>query len=181
MSFRFNVFPTPIQGLTLLERMPSGDQRGWFERMFCVNELNELLGNRTLSQINRSHTAMRGTVRGMHYQNPPHAEMKIVACLKGEVFDVAVDLRPESATRYQWYSALLSADNNKCLVIPEGFAHGYQTLSDNCEMLYFHTAPYHQLAEGGLHPLDPALAIDWPLPVSTISKRDSSHPFIVIP
>ena len=96
-------------------------------------------------------TASRGTVRGMHFQHPPHAETKFVSCLRGEVFDVAVDLRNGSPTFLHWHAEILSADNHRTLVIPEGFAHGFQTLSDDCEMLYFHTAAYNPEAEGGLN------------------------------
>lgn len=170
-----------IAGLHVIERKPIGDSRGWLERMFCTHDFADLIGNRSIQQINRTQTAVRGTVRGMHFQNPPHAEMKFVSCLRGEVFDVAVDLRPDSPTRYQWHGEILSASNHKTLVIPEGFAHGFQTLMDDCEMLYYHTAAYHPTAEGGLHPLDPALAIQWPLAVTTLSARDSSHTFITIP
>ena len=111
----------------------------------------------------------------MHFQFPPHAEMKLVTCLRGEVFDVAVDLRQNSPTCLKWHAARLSADNHKTLVIPEGFAHGFQTLTDECEMLYFHTAAYQPDAEGGLNALDPAFSIDWPLPITERSARDQAH------
>lgn len=149
--------------------------------MFCSLELAELLGGRSIAQINRTVTTKRGTVRGMHFQNPPHAEMKFVSCLRGEVFDVAVDVRPDSPTRWHWHAELLSPENHKTLVIPEGFAHGFQTLTEDCEMLYLHTAVYHPPAEGGLNAADPALAIEWPLVVSEMSPRDFSHPFLNTP
>lgn len=178
MSTRFEITATPISGLHLLEKKRIGDSRGWLERLFCESDLSPVMGERHIVQINRTHTATRGTVRGMHFQNAPHAEMKLVSCLRGEVFDVAIDLRPESPTYLRWHAEILSAKNHKMLAIPEGFAHGFQTLTDDCEMLYLHTAAYHPSSEGGLNPRDPALAVDWPLPISEISERDSAHPFL---
>jgi dTDP-4-dehydrorhamnose 3,5-epimerase len=114
----------------------------------------------------------------MHFQRAPSAEMKFVSCLRGEVFDVAVDLRPNSATFLQSHTELLSANNRKTLAIPEGFAHGFQTLTDDCEMFYLHTAAYDPAAEGGLNPQDPTLAIPWPLPIAGLSARDAGRPMI---
>ncbi len=114
-------------------------------------------------------------MRGLHFQHPPDAETKFVHCLRGEVCDVAVDLRRGSPTFLRWHAELLSADNHRTFVIPEGFAHGFQTLADDCEMLYFHTAGYRQEAEGGLNAQDPRLAIRWPLPVAGLSPRDAEH------
>lgn len=178
MSLRFEILDSRLNGLFTLQRKPVGDARGWLERMFCTSELADVLGGRSIVQINRTHTASLGTVRGMHFQNPPHAETKFVSCLHGEVFDVAVDLRPDSPTRHQWHVEILSSQNHKTLAIPEGFAHGFQTLTDDCEMLYFHTAAYQSAAESGLHPLDPALNIQWPLAITVMSDRDSSHSFL---
>jgi len=181
MNSRFHILETPLQGLNILQPKRLGDHRGYLERMYCTADLEALLGSRSIAQINRTFTEKTGTVRGMHFQLPPHAEMKFVTCLKGEVFDVAVDLRTDSPTYLEWHAEILSGENHKILVIPEGFAHGFQAQSDNCEMLYFHTAAYHPSAESGLNPRDPALAIDWPLAVSEISERDASHPFISKP
>lgn len=178
MNTRFKVQRTPIAGLLVLQRKPLGDNRGYMERMFCVEELESLLADRRIVQVNHTVTRDPGTVRGMHFQHPPHAETKLVSCLRGEVFDVAVDLRRNSPTFLQWHAETLSADNHKTLLIPEGFAHGFQTLTDDCEMLYLHTAAYHVLAEGGLNPLDPNLAIPWPQPVQALSPRDASHPLL---
>jgi dTDP-4-dehydrorhamnose 3,5-epimerase len=114
----------------------------------------------------------------MHFQHPPHAETKFVCCLRGEVFDVAVDLRRGSPTFLLWYAEILSADNHKTLVIPEGFAHGFQTLTKDCEMLYFHTAAYQAGSEGGLNTQDPRLAIQWPLDITEQSARDMAHPML---
>ncbi len=178
MTTRFEILPTPIAGLQVLQRKPLGDDRGYLERVFCAEELDALLAGRRIVQINHTLTASRGTVRGMHFQHRPHAEIKIVSCLRGEVFDVAVDLRGDSPTFLRWHAEALSADNHRTLVIPEGFAHGFQTLTDDCEMLYFHTAAYHAPAEGGLNPSDPRLAVHWPLPVEGVSPRDASHPML---
>ena len=178
MSVRFDIQPTPLEGLNVLVRKPVGDSRGWFERIFCIDELQEVLDGRNILQINRTLTKNKGSVRGMHLQYAPSAEMKFVQCLSGEVFDVAVDLRRGSATFLQWHAEVLSESNHRTLIIPEGFAHGFQALADECEMLYFHTAAYDPTAEGGLHPHDPALAIAWPLPLTELSARDAGHPMI---
>ena len=178
MSARFDILDTPLAGLRILRRKLIGDSRGYLERLFCSEELQALAPGRHIVQINHTLTASRGTVRGMHFQRPPHAEIKFVSCLRGEVFDVAVDLRNNSPTFLRWHAEVLSADNHTTLVIPEGFAHGFQTLTDDCEMLYFHTAAYHASAEDGLNALDPGLAIEWPLDVDVLSDRDRSHPMI---
>lgn len=178
MSTRFDILDTPLSDLRILQRKPIGDGRGYLERIFCSQELQALAPGRHIAQINHTLTAFRGTVRGLHFQRPPHAEIKFVSCLRGEVFDIAVDLRHNSPTFLRWHAELLSADNHKTLVIPEGFAHGFQTLTDNCEMLYFHTATYQPGAEGGLNAQDPRLAILWPLPVIGLSPRDAAHPML---
>jgi dTDP-4-dehydrorhamnose 3,5-epimerase len=178
MKGRFEIRATPLEGAVLLERKILGDARGFFERLFCTDELMEAFGNRSIVQINRSRTMCRGCVRGMHFQRPPHAECKIVTCLRGEVFDVAVDLRKNSPTYLSWHAEVLSESNHRSFLIPEGFAHGFQTLSESCEMLYFHSAPFVPEAEGGIHPGDPALSIAWPEEITEISPRDSLHPLI---
>jgi dTDP-4-dehydrorhamnose 3,5-epimerase len=178
MSARFGSIDTPIQGLRVIERRPVGDERGNLERLFCAEELHDFFAGRSIVQINHTHTVKSGTVRGMHYQRPPYAEMKMVSCVRGEVFDVAVDLRKGSPTFLRWHAELLRPDNHKALLIPEGFAHGFQALTDDCELLYFHTAAYHRAAEGGLHSQDPALAIRWPKAVSGLSARDAAHPLL---
>jgi dTDP-4-dehydrorhamnose 3,5-epimerase len=169
---------TPIPGLALIERHPVGDQRGFFERLFCEDELAPLLEERRIVQINCSYTGKAGTLRGMHFQYPPRAEMKLVSCLRGEVFDVAIDLRQGSPTLLRWHAERLSADNHRTLLIPEGFAHGFQTLTDDCEMLYLHTAAYDPGAEGGINGLDPRIGIRWPLPIKDMSARDRDHPLL---
>lgn len=178
MSARFDILDMPIQGLSLLHRKPIGDDRGYLERMFCSEDLQVLIPGKSIVQINHTLTAKRGTVRGMHFQHPPHAETKFVSCLRGEVFDVAVDLRRSSPTFLRCHAEILSADNHKTLVIPEGFAHGFQTLTRDCEMLYLHTTAYRAEAEGGLNARDPRLGIQWPLPIAELSVRDSAHPLV---
>ena len=179
MSSRFDVLCTPLAGLHILQRKPIGDSRGYLERLYCADELQMLAPGRHIAQINHTLTASHGIVRGMHFQRPPHAEIKFVSCLRGEVFDVAVDLRYDSPTFLRWHAEVLSADNHKTLVIPEGFAHGFQALTDKCEMLYFHTEAYQPIAEEGLNAQDPRLAINWPLPIAGLSPRDASFPLLV--
>ena len=178
MSARFERAACPLAGLLLLQRRPLSDDRGYFERMYCTGELGDVLGDRRLVHINHTLTGLRGTVRGMHFQHPPASEAKFVSCLRGRVFDVAVDLRRSSPTFLNWHAEILSADNHRTLFIPEGFAHGFQALEDDCEMLYFHTAAHMREAEGGVHPLDPRLAIAWPLPPCGLSPRDGGFPML---
>ncbi|MDP3085503.1 MAG: dTDP-4-dehydrorhamnose 3,5-epimerase family protein [Rubrivivax sp.] len=172
---RFELQPTPLSGLVLVQRQRLGDARGFLSRLFCTDELAAAGWTRPVRQINHTHTARRGCVRGLHFQHAPHAEAKLVSCLRGAVFDVAVDLRAGSPTFLRWHASTLTADNGCALLIPEGFAHGFQTLTDDVEMLYCHSAPHVAAAEGGIHPLDEQLAIDWPLPVSEMSPRDAAH------
>jgi len=178
VNARFEIFDTPLLDLKLIQRKLLGDHRGYLERLFCKEEFQAILGHKIIAQINHTFTAEQSTIRGMHFQHPPFAETKFISCLRGEVFDVAVDLRASSPTFLKWHAELLTADNQKTLLIPEGFAHGFQTLTKNCEMLYFHTMPYQQNAEDGLHPADPALGITWPMPITEMSSRDSGHLFL---
>jgi len=172
---RFVFHPTPIDGLQVIELLPIGDARGFLERIFCQETLGQLLHGKTIRQINRTLTQQKGTVRGLHFQYPPHAETKIVTCLKGQVWDVSVDLRRESPSFLQHHAVLLTDDNHRSYLIPEGFAHGFQTLTPDCEMLYFHTADYNGEAEGALNALDPLLAINWTEHITERSERDISH------
>ena len=181
MTSRFDIIHGPLPDLRVLQRKPAGDTRGYLERMFCSAELAPHLDGKAIVQINHTLTARTGTVRGMHFQHAPHAEMKFVSCLRGEVYDVAVDLRPDSPTYLRWHAEILSAENHKTLVVPEGFAHGFQTLTPDCEMIYFHTAAWQPAAEAGVHPQDPSLGIAWPLAVAEMSARDAAHPAIVPP
>lgn len=175
---RFYFNHTSLAGVVVVERKVIKDHRGFFTRFFCVEEFAAIGLTKPIVQINHTLTRKVGAVRGMHFQYPPNAETKIVSCLRGEIFDVAVDLRKGSKTFLQWHGEVLSAQNQKSLVIPEGFAHGFQALSKDCELIYLHTAPYSQPAEGALHIADPLLAIAWPLPVTELSERDSAHPFV---
>jgi dTDP-4-dehydrorhamnose 3,5-epimerase len=179
MSDRFTIVPTRLAGLHVLERHPHRDSRGYLERLFCEQDLQAVFGgDRRVVQINRTLTRLSGTVRGLHFQRPPHAETKVVTCLRGEVFDVAVDLRPASPTFLEWHGEVLSQTNGRSLLIPEGFAHGFQTTAADCELLYFHSAAWCAAAEGGLHPLDPRIAVAWPHSVSEMSDRDRHHPLL---
>jgi dTDP-4-dehydrorhamnose 3,5-epimerase len=172
---RFVVGDTPLQGLKTVERQILGDSRGSLARLFCGDELRDAGWPGPVAQINHTVTRARGTVRGLHFQHPPHAECKLVSCLRGEVWDVAVDLRRGSPTFLRWQARTLSAENGLALLIPQGFAHGFQALTDNVELLYVHSVPHAPQAEGGLDALDPRLAIDWPLPVAERSPRDRQH------
>lgn len=164
--------------LVMAESKAFKDERGGFARLFCEQELSSVIGRRKIVQINHSRTEAVGAVRGLHFQHAPNAEMKLVRCLKGKVWDVAVDLRPQSPSYKRWHAQELSAQNAHLMVIPEGFAHGFQVLEAGSELLYLHTAVYKPETEGGVRHDDPALGITWPLPVTDISARDSSHAYI---
>jgi dTDP-4-dehydrorhamnose 3,5-epimerase len=170
---------TALDGVMLVETAPFADHRGAFMRFYCEQELGDIIGTRRIAQINHSRTRAIGAVRGMHYQNSPHAEMKMVRCLKGRVWDVAVDLRAGSPTFLQWHAEELTPDNGRMLVIPEGCAHGFQVLEADSELLYLHTAPYVPEAEAGVAPTDPRLGIAWPLAIAELSARDAKHPALV--
>lgn len=169
---------THIPGLIVTEAAPHADGRGAFTRLFCQRELAEVLGTRQILQINQSRTTQPGAVRGLHFQHSPHAEMKLVRCIRGRVWDVAVDLRADSPTFLQWHAEVLSADNARMMAIPEGCAHGFQVLEADSDLLYLHTAFYAPAAEGGLRHDDPRLGIPWPMQVTDISERDRAHPLI---
>ena len=173
---RFTVIETPINGLKVLQRQQIGDDRGYLERLYCADELGDLGWPKPIAQINHSFTGTKGTVRGMHFQRQPHVEAKLVSCIQGEIWDVAVDLRAGSATFMHWHAQILSAENRHAYLIPEGFAHGLQTLSDDCELIYVHSAAYAPEADAGLNPRDSQLAIDWPIGITELSDRDARHP-----
>jgi dTDP-4-dehydrorhamnose 3,5-epimerase len=175
---RFTVHDTPLAGLKLIERQQLGDSRGFLSRLFCADELAAAGWSQPVAQVNQTLTQTAGTVRGLHFQRPPHAEIKLVSCLAGEVWDVAVDVRAGSPTFLQWHAERLSAVNRRALLIPAGFAHGFQTLEDGCQMLYLHSSAYAADAEAALNALDPRLAIGWPLPVAERSARDAQHPLL---
>jgi len=169
---------TNLQGNYLIDLDKRKDERGFLNRIFCQKTLRSLLKEKTIRQINHTLTRKEGAVRGLHFQYPPHAEIKIVSCIKGKVWDVAVDLRKKSPTFLHYHAAILSENNLKSFFIPEGFAHGFQTLTPDCEMLYFHTTDYNAEFEGALNALDPLLSIQWPQFITERSERDSNHPML---
>lgn len=168
----------PLAGLSAATFPVHPDARGAFGRLFCERELAPVLGDRRVRQANLSRTSTPGTVRGLHFQRAPHAEMKMIRCLRGRVWDVAVDLRAGSPTFLRWHAEELSQAEGRLLVVPEGCAHGFQVLEPDSELLYLHTACHAPEAEGGVHPQDPRLGIAWPLPVEGLSPRDRSHPWL---
>jgi dTDP-4-dehydrorhamnose 3,5-epimerase len=175
---RFEFSATPIAGLKLVRRDNIEDDRGFLSRLYCVGEFAPAGMQQPVAQINHTLTRRLGAVRGMHYQVAPYAESKLVTCLRGEVFDVAVDLRRNSPTFLKWHTAVLSASNLLSLLIPEGCAHGFQTLSENCELIYFHSAAFEPAAERALNATDPRLAIAWPMEITELSDRDRAHPML---
>jgi len=175
---RFVVAPLPMDGLKRIERQRIEDSRGFLCRLFCAEELALAGWPGPVAQINHTRTSALGVVRGMHFQRPPHTEAKLVSCIRGEVWDVAVDLRAGSPTFLQWHAERLSADNECALLIPQGFAHGFQALTDDAELLYCHSAPYVAASEDGLNPLDPEILIRWPLPIHAMSDKDCARPMI---
>lgn len=175
---RFIAQELPLSGLKKIQRQQVGDARGFLSRLFCDQELSTLGWRGAIAQINQTQTNARATVRGLHYQRPPHAEMKLVTCTRGEVWDVVVDVRAESPTFLRWHGEILSSDNCVSLLIPHGFAHGFQTLSDDVQMIYCHSSAYAAESEAGLNAIDPVLNIQWPLPIAERSKRDTLHPML---
>jgi dTDP-4-dehydrorhamnose 3,5-epimerase len=170
--------PLALHGASLVECEPYEDPRGLFARLFCDKEMGELLGERLIRNINLCQSAKSGTLRGLHYQRAPHEEMKLVRCTQGAVFDVIVDVRPDSPTYLQWHGETLTARNMRMVVVPEGFAHGFQALEDACEIMYLVTAHYVPGYEGGIRWNDPAVGIDWPLDVSMVSSKDAHFPWL---
>ena len=169
---------TTLKGCYTIGLEPYVDERGWFARTYCKNEFGKIGHTAEWVQLNHSFTRNTGAIRGMHYQLPPFSEIKMVRCIAGAVFDVVVDIRKGSATFLQWFGTELSAVNKKMIYIPVGFAHGFQALSDDCELIYHHSQFYQPGVEGGLRYNDTKLNIKWPLPVANVSERDGSHPFL---
>jgi dTDP-4-dehydrorhamnose 3,5-epimerase len=167
---------TDLPGVWLIHLEPVYDNRGFFARTFCVREFAEhgLLMN--FVQHNLSYSEVRGTLRGMHYQAAPHGEVKVVNCAKGAIWDVIMDIRPKSPTFGQWRAFELSAENQYQLYIPQGFAHGFETLTDHTEVHYLMSSFYDPSAANGLRHDDPAFAIPWPLPIAAISNKDRTWP-----
>lgn len=172
------IVDAPLAGLAVIETSPVADERGRFVRVACEEVLSALKPGIRFVQVNLSRTLRRGTVRGMHFQHAPHAEAKLIRCLRGRVFDVAVDLRAGSPTLLRWHAIELDAAVEREVFIPEGFAHGFQALTDEVELLYLHTRAWHAAAEGRLRPDDPAVAIEWPLPMTLLSPRDREAPLL---
>lgn len=169
---------TKLKGSYLIKRENHIDNRGFFDRIFCQTSLKSLLRTKNIYQINRTFTKKEGTVRGLHFQYPPHSEAKIVSCLKGKVWDIAIDIRKGSSTFLKHHSVILSEKNSESFFIPEGFAHGFQTLTNDCEMLYFHTANYNTEYEGTINALDHRLKIKWPKKITDRSERDKNQPML---
>jgi dTDP-4-dehydrorhamnose 3,5-epimerase len=167
---------TPLSGVWLVEPERLGDERGFFARTFDGDALRArgLAGN--ILQCSISYNQTRGTLRGLHWQVAPYAEEKLVRCTMGRVFDVAVDLRRDSPTYKRWFSVELDAENRRQLYLPAGVAHGFQTLTDGCELFYQMSVPYHAELSRGARWNDPVFGIDWPLPPTVMSERDRSHP-----
>ena len=170
------LMPTEIKGLFIAETNLISDYRGAFSRLFCERDLADAIGSRKIVQVNRSLTFSSGTVRGMHYQNPPHLEMKLVRCTQGRILDIAIDIRAGSPTFLQWHAEELSPENSRMSIIPEGFAHGFQALDHDTELIYLHTNFYKPESECAILYSDPRLAISWPLPTINLTDRDQRCP-----
>jgi len=178
LKSRFKKVITPLDGLYRIERKPIVDQRGFLSRIHCESEFSQMGLDHQPSQINYTFTNGKGSVRGLHFQLPPHCESKFVSCLNGEIWDVVVDLRRDSTTFLHWHAEILSSENQTSLYVPKGCAHGFQTISECCQLLYLHSDSYVPNKEGGINPMDPKLGIKWPLPVKALSERDKKHPMI---
>jgi dTDP-4-dehydrorhamnose 3,5-epimerase len=165
---------TRLQGAFVIDVERREDDRGFFARAFCQNEFADHGLKPVIAQANIAFNRRKGTLRGMHFQFPPHAETKLVRATRGAILDIIVDLRPESPTWLQHVAVELSADNHRALYVPERFAHGYQALEDATETSYQVGEFYAPGTEGGLSPFDPRLGLAWPLPVSEISPKDSA-------
>lgn len=169
---------TILKGSFTIELTPFTDNRGWFARTYCKDEFKRIGHTGEWVQMNHSFTSKAGALRGMHYQLPPFTEIKMVRCIAGAVYDVIIDLRKDSATFLQWFGTELSAKNKRMIYIPEGFAHGFQTLTDDCELIYHHTELYMPGAEAGVQYNDTRIGINWPLTPTEISERDKQHPLL---
>ena len=167
---------TPLDGAYIIEPQKISDKRGFFARIWCQNELKEMGLNPEILQSNVGYSVHKGTLRGLHFQKAPHAEVKIVRCTKGTIYDVIVDLRPGSATFKKWFGVELSENNHKMIYAPEGFAQGYITLADESEMYYLTTNFYQPDSASGVRYNDPAFEIDWPIEPQVISDQDMNWP-----
>ena len=169
---------TKIEGLYIIEPELKIDERGYFTRIFCKEELGKIGLDFNIVQISQSLTKKKGTIRGMHFQKTPRAEDKIVQCIRGAIYDVAIDLRQGSPTYGQWIAEELTEDNRKMFLIPKGFAHGFQTLTDNCEVQYFTSEFYSPEHSSGVRWDDPFLRIKWPIKNPFLLERDKKWPLI---
>lgn len=169
---KFN--PTPLAGAYTIELERKGDDRGFFARFFCMEEFAKAGLINTFPQINNSLTRNKGTLRGMHYQLPPSAEVKVVRCIRGSLYDVILDLRPDSATFGKWFGETLTAENRTMMYVPQGFAHGFVTLEDDTEAFYLVSSIYAPQQERGVRYNDPAFGIQWPLDPVEISEKDKN-------
>ena len=167
---------TTLPGVLIVDLERHEDERGFFARLWCQEDLAARGLNANLAQCSISHNRKQGTLHGMHYQAEPHPESKFVHCIRGAIHDVALDLRPGSPTYRKWFAAELTADNRRLLYLPEGCAHGFQTLTDDSDVLYFISTPFHADLSRGVRWNDPAFGIHWPLPVTVISSRDRGYP-----
>lgn len=170
--------PLALKDARIIIPEAHSDDRGLFARIFCEEELQAIGHTKRIVQINHSRTVRKGAIRGMHFQHPPKSEIKIIRCIRGSVFDVIIDLRKNSQTFLQWHGENLSRENMKMMYAPEGFAHGFQALDDNSELLYFHTEFYDPASEGAVRFDDPRINIQWSIEITDISKRDSNHPYL---
>jgi dTDP-4-dehydrorhamnose 3,5-epimerase len=171
--------PAPLEGAFVVDIEPRGDDRGFFGRAFCAREFERHGLNAKIAQINISTNSRSGTIRGLHYQIAPALEAKFMRCIRGAIFDVMVDMRPESPTYFHWFGAELTADNNRAVFTPEMFAHGYQALSDDCVVIYSASEFYAPECERGIRYDDPAIGIRWPLPATDLSLKDQSWPLVM--
>jgi dTDP-4-dehydrorhamnose 3,5-epimerase len=169
---------TTLPGAYVIEPERINDQRGYFGRVWCKRELHQHGLKTELAQSNVGFSHRKGTLRGLHFQRAPHAEVKIVRCTRGAMFDVIVDLRPESAAYQQWFGVELSAENSRMIYVPEGFAQGYITLMDNTEMNYHTSEMFSPEAASGVRYDDPAFGIKWPLVPTVISEQDRKWPLL---
>jgi dTDP-4-dehydrorhamnose 3,5-epimerase len=170
--------PTAVKGVMIIDLDPHRDNRGYFARSFCTNEFAEHGLNSSVVQANISYNITRGTLRGLHRQAPPYAEAKLVRCTRGTIADVAVDVRPQSSTYGKHVMVQLSAENHRALFLPPYVAHGFQTLTDNAEVLCQVSGPYAPAGVEGFHWNDPAFGIEWLLPVTVISEEDANWPLL---
>lgn len=177
MDKKLNISSTEFKDLYIIEPNSFKDERGSFSRIFCEDELKDVF-KFNIKQINHSITKEKGTVRGLHFQYEPNAEIKMVKCIKGAILDVVVDIRKNSPTFLQHFFIELTEQNQKMIYIPKGFAHGFQTLENNTELLYLHSSIYTPSTEGALNVTDSKLDIKWPLDIINLSKRDKNHPFL---